>query len=160
MNNTFEDHIRKTLHHEGGYVNDPHDPGGETKFGISKRAYPGKDIKNLTELEAIEIYKEDYWDKNKIGKLPKDLRGIYFDMCVNLGAFAAAKILQRTANSKNKVLIKVDGKVGPNTRKAVKRVEPDRLRSERILHYARIIIKNPKKFHRYWYGWYKRALEV
>jgi lysozyme family protein len=162
MNNTFEDKIRKTLQHEGGYVNDPHDPGGETKFGISQKAYPTLNIKELTEFEAISIYKDDYWDKNKVDKLPDLLKGIYFDMCVNMGAYAAGKIIQRAANGKNgkKASIKVDGNVGPNTLKAIKKLSPDRLRSERILHYARIIVKNPKKFHRYWFGWYKRALDV
>jgi len=160
MKNNFKDHIRKTLHHEGGYVNDPNDPGGETNFGISKRAHPEVDMKTLTEEEAIEIYKRDYWDKNKVGKLPSDLQGIYFDMCVNFGAYGAAKVLQRAANSKNNKdnQIKVDCQVGPNTLKAIKKVEPERLRSERTLHFARIVIKNHLKFHRYWYGWFKRAI--
>jgi len=160
--NTFEDYIKVTLEHEGGYVNDPNDPGGETNFGISKRAYPKLDIKNLTEEEAIEVYKRDYWDANKVDRLPEKLRGIYFDMCVNFGAFGAGKVLQRAANAKNgkRFQIKVDGKVGPNTRKAIKRVEPERLRSERTLHFARIVVKNPVKFHRFWYGWYKRAIIV
>lgn len=48
---------------EGGYVNDPKDPGGETNFGISKRAHPNVDIKNLTKEQAKEIYKVDYWDR-------------------------------------------------------------------------------------------------
>ena len=48
------------IEREGGYVNDPDDPGGETKFGISKRAYPHLDIKNLTEEHAADIYYNDY----------------------------------------------------------------------------------------------------
>ncbi|MBI5843910.1 MAG: hypothetical protein HZB23_04475 [Deltaproteobacteria bacterium] len=46
--------------HEGGYVNDPADPGGETRFGISRRAYPNEDIKALTRERAAEIYYRDY----------------------------------------------------------------------------------------------------
>ena len=60
----FEDIIEITLHHEGGYVNDPDDLGGETNFGIAKRFYPDVDIKNLTKDEASDIYRRDYWDKN------------------------------------------------------------------------------------------------
>ena len=52
---TFEEAVKSVLKHEGGYVNDPKDPGGETNFGISKRAFPDLDIKNLTEEDAIEI---------------------------------------------------------------------------------------------------------
>ena len=60
---SFDEIIGITLHHEGGYVHDPKDLGGETNFGIAKRFYPDVDIKNLTEDEAKEIYKKDYWVK-------------------------------------------------------------------------------------------------
>jgi len=62
----FDEIIEVVLHHEGGYVNDPKDPGGETNFGIAKRSHPDVDIKNLTKDGAKEIYKEHYWDKNII----------------------------------------------------------------------------------------------
>ena len=55
MKTTFDEIIDVVLHHEGGYVNDPKDPGGETNYGISKRAYPDVDIKNLTEDGAKDI---------------------------------------------------------------------------------------------------------
>lgn len=64
---------------EGGYVNDPRDPGGETKFGISKRSYPREDIKALTRDRAITIYKRDYWDKPGCDKLPPKLAVALFD---------------------------------------------------------------------------------
>lgn len=57
----FEDAIDLVLENEGGYVNDPQDPGGETKYGISERAYPSLDIKNLTVDQAKAIYKRDFW---------------------------------------------------------------------------------------------------
>ena len=104
----FDDIIEVVLHHEGGYVNDPKDPGGETNFGIAKRSHPDVDIKNLTKDGAKEIYKEVYWDKNKVESLPEDLRHIYFDMCVNQGKGRAVKILQQAANAKGAGL-KVDG---------------------------------------------------
>tara|TARA_R100000657_G_C4591809_1_gene50458 strand:- start:11 stop:262 length:252 start_codon:yes stop_codon:yes gene_type:complete len=81
----FEDCIDKVLEHEGGYVNDPNDLGGETNFGVSKKAYPGLDIKNLTRDEAKEIYRKDYWERYKIEKMPEGLRYIYFDMVLNMG---------------------------------------------------------------------------
>ena len=92
---SFDEIIEITLHHEGGYVHDPKDLGGETNYGIAKRFYPDVDIKNLTEDEAKDIYKRDYWDKNRIEDLSEELRHIFFDMCVNQGRGTAVKILQR-----------------------------------------------------------------
>jgi lysozyme family protein len=65
----FDEIIEVVLEHEGGYVNDPKDPGGETNFGIAKRSNPDVDIKNLTKAEASLIYKTKYWDKNKVESL-------------------------------------------------------------------------------------------
>ena len=79
---------------EGGYVNNRHDPGGETKYGISKRAYPDTDIKNLTEQGAIAIYEKDYWHVRGIDLLPYPLDCAVFDMGVNSGQPVAVKILQ------------------------------------------------------------------
>ena len=64
----FDEIIEVVLEHEGGYVNDPKDPGGETNFGIAKRSNPDVDIKNLTKAEASLIYKTKYWDKNKVDR--------------------------------------------------------------------------------------------
>ena len=95
---TFEDCIDKVLEHEGGYVNDPKDLGGETNFGISKRAYPNVDIKELTRDDAKAIYKKDYWNRYKIEKMPSRLRYIYFDMVLNMGSGNAAKVVQMQKN--------------------------------------------------------------
>ena len=97
----FDDIIEVVLHHEGGYVNDPKDPGGETNFGIAKRSHPDVDIKNLTKDEVRKKFtKEVYWDGNKVESLPEDLRHIYFDMCVNQGKGRAVKILQQQLTPK------------------------------------------------------------
>ena len=77
MLKTFDEIIEVTLHHEGGYVHDPTDLGGETNYGIAKRFYPKVDIKNLTKDGAKEIYKKDYWDKNKVDDLTDDLKHIF-----------------------------------------------------------------------------------
>ena len=55
---SFQDHIVDVLEHEGGFVDDPDDKGGMTKYGISKRSYPDVDIENLTKAEAVQIYYE------------------------------------------------------------------------------------------------------
>ena len=76
----FDKIIEVVLEHEGGYVNDPDDAGGETRYGISKRAYPDENIKELTVDRAKELYKRDYWDRFRVGARPDSVKPIYFDM--------------------------------------------------------------------------------
>jgi lysozyme family protein len=154
----FDDIIEVVLEHEGGYVNDPKDPGGETNFGIAKRSHPNVDIANLTKDSAKEIYKEVYWDKNKVESLSEDLRHIYFDMCVNQGRGRAVKILQKAANAKGANL-KVDGGMGPKTVAAMDGVELDRVRAYRVKYYADLVTRKPD-LERFYFGWFRRALEV
>ena len=158
MLNKFDDIIEVVLHHEGGYVNDPKDPGGETNFGIAKRSHPDVDIKNLTEEGAKEIYKEHYWDRNKVEDLPENLRHIYFDMCVNQGRSRAVRIMQRAANAKGANL-KVDGGMGPKTIAAMDGVELDRVRAYRVKYYADLVTRKPD-LEKFYFGWFRRALEV
>jgi len=155
----FDDIIEKVLEHEGGYVDDPTDAGGETKYGISKRAYPDEDIKELTVERAKELYKRDYWDRFRTGSLPDRLRHIYVDMCINMGGGRAIKILQEACNSKNANKIDVDGGIGPATIKAASSVEPFRLRAYRVMFYAELVMKKPKQ-ERFWVGWFRRSCEV
>jgi len=156
----FDEIIEVVLEHEGGYVNDPKDPGGETNFGIAKRSHPDVDIKNLTKEGAKEIYKEVYWDKNKVESLPEELWHIYFDMCVNQGKSRAVKIIQRAVNGKGGSLT-VDGGMGPMTIAAIgkSRVELDRVRAYRVKYYSDLVTKKPD-LERFYFGWFKRALEV
>ena len=92
MKTSFNDIIEEVLKHEGGYVNDPHDAGGETNFGIAKKFNPDVDIKNLTKEGAKEIYYEKYWKPSKADKVPDQLKHIYFDMVVNFGKSGAVKV--------------------------------------------------------------------
>ena len=89
----FDEAVEVIFKHEGGYVDDVMDPGGETNMGISKRAYLDLDIKNLTSDQAKRIYYEDYWVRSKARDVPKGLRLIYFDMVVNMGRSRAVKIV-------------------------------------------------------------------
>ena len=154
----FEDIIEIVLEHEGGYVNDPRDPGGETNFGIAKRSNPDVDIKNLSIEQAKEIYKSKYWDKNKVEKLPEQLRHIYFDMCVNMGRGRAGKIIQRAANNRGHELV-VDGALGPVTLGKINNVELERVRAFRIKYYADLVTRKPD-LEKFYFGWFRRSLEV
>ena len=152
------DNILVIKKHEGGHNNDLNDLGGETNFGISKRSYPSLNISKLTKKEAISIYKKDYWDKNRVEELPKELRHIFFDMCVNQGRGTAVKVLQRSANGKG-ANIGVDGGLGPATLKAIQNVEIERVRCYRVKHRFDLVNKKPEQA-RFLFGWYRRALEV
>lgn len=83
--NFFEPAFAIVIGIEAGYVNNPRDPGGETKFGISKRAYPNEDIQNLTLERARELYRRDYWDKCGLDALSWEMALIEFDAAVNQG---------------------------------------------------------------------------
>jgi lysozyme family protein len=99
--------------HEGGYVNDPNDPGGETKYGISRRAYPELDIANLTEARARAIYYKDYWLKAGADILPVPLGILVFDAAVNNGVGRAVRWLQEAVG------VVPDGVIGAQTRAAL-----------------------------------------
>lgn len=101
------------LQFEGGYVNDPRDPGGETNFGISKRAYPNEDIKNMTRTRAQEIYWRDYWLATGCDKLAPPLALLVFDGAVNCGPRTAVKLLQEVVKTN------ADGIIGPLTLTAI-----------------------------------------
>ena len=105
----FDDAFAKVVGVEGGYANDPLDPGGETKFGISKRSYPNEDIKNLTLDRAKTIYFHDYWGKGGCEVAPDSLKFDLFDMAVNQGVVTAVHALQHAAG------VTEDGIIGPNT---------------------------------------------
>jgi lysozyme family protein len=70
---------------EGGYVDDPNDPGGETKYGISKREYPSLNISALTIDDAKAIYLRDYWAPLGLDAKPWGTSLLKFDASVNQG---------------------------------------------------------------------------
>ena len=148
------------IQREGGdkITNDPSDPGGLTKYGISKRSNPDLDIENLNLFDAITIYKARYWDKSKAEDLKKDLQEIYFDMVVNAGKRRSVKILQEACNHKGHKLV-VDGLIGPKTIKATSNLEPERFRAFRVKYYADLVNRKPSLM-KYYYGWFRRAIEV
>lgn len=83
--NLFDSVVQDILDAEGGYINDPNDPGGETNFGLSKRANPDLDIKNLTREQAIARYKERYWTPYDLDTQPDAWAHFLFDCYVQHG---------------------------------------------------------------------------
>lgn len=119
MSNAFERAITFVLAEEGGYVNDSRDAGGETKYGISKRAYPHLNIATLTEQAAAGIYRRDYWAAVRGDDLPPAVALVTFDAAVNSGVRAATLWLQQAVRER------ADGDLGPKTLAAA-RLMPQR----------------------------------
>ncbi|MCP5076037.1 MAG: peptidoglycan-binding protein [Rhodobacteraceae bacterium] len=124
---------RDIVRREGGYVNDPDDPGGATNFGVTVHTIrrlgldltgdgqvDAQDVRRLNEAQAVQIFKDHYYHRPKISKLPGKLQASVFDMYVNAGG-NAVKILQRMLALFGEV-VSVDGALGPQTITAVKRV--------------------------------------
>jgi lysozyme family protein len=93
---------------EGGYVNNPNDPGGETKYGISKKSYPNCDIAGLSESKAREIYKKDYWEKIKGDYLPFPIDMCAMDFAVNAGVSASETMLMNSKDYKSFLLNRIN----------------------------------------------------
>ena len=111
---SFESAFDRLINSEGGYVNDPNDPGGETKFGISKRSYPNVDIKALTLEQAKAIYLRDFWQAGRMDEYDPAISFQVFDFAVNSGIQTALRKLQAA------VRVADDGYVGPVTVAAIK----------------------------------------
>lgn len=120
---TFDDAFDALLGHEGGYVNDPQDPGGETNWGISKRSYPAVNIKTLTRDGAQAIYKLDFWDKVRGDELPYLVAFELFDGAVNSGVTKSVMWMQE-AVSTPEAPIADDGRFGPITLAAILKTDP------------------------------------
>lgn len=104
--------------HEGGYVNDLKDPGGETKYGISKRAYPRLNIPELTRDVVRQIVYKDYWLKASCDALPPLLRFPLLDFAYNSGVTPAIKSLQTLVGTTP------DGIIGPHTLMCIANFDP------------------------------------
>lgn len=148
---SFDIAFKVLIGHEGGYVNDPQDPGGETKYGISKRSYPNENIFALTLERAKFIYKRDYWDKVRGDVLPYDVAFNLFDGAVNSGVVQSIQWLQRAANS-TVAPVADDGKFGPITLKAVLNSDPGSLVAS-FNGYRLLLLTDLSQWPRFGRGW-------
>ena len=146
----FDYFIERVLTHEGGYVNDPRDPGQETRWGISKRAYPQVDIRNLTRAQAVDIYRRDFWQRVRGDELPREFAFQALDAAVNHGIGNAVRWMQRAAG------VADDGVIGPVTLAAVQRAQAAdlvlRFNAERLRFYAKLTT-----FSTFGRGWVNRV---
>lgn len=135
---------------EGNYVNNPNDPGGATKYGISKKAYPDIDIENLTLEQAKKIYKRDYWDRCKCSFIPDALSIALFDFAVNSGTKRAITYLQKSLE------IPADGVIGNQTIGACNR-EPTKKVLEKYMDLRLEFLMSLKNWKYFGNGWGKRV---
>ena len=161
MKHNWEKSLEVILHHEGGYVNHPKDPGGETNMGVTKRVYEdfggSKDMKELTKEDVEPIYKKNYWDRVKGDDLPEGLDLMIFDFAVNAGTGRAAKFIQRLVNTT------VDGGIGPNTLGKIKEYVVTYGIEETITSYALMrqnYYESLSTFDTFGRGWTRRVSEV
>ncbi|GGJ40205.1 glycoside hydrolase family 108 protein [Neoroseomonas lacus] len=153
--------ITEILQHEGGFVNNPADPGGATNLGITKatleafreKAVTEDDVRNLTKDEAQEIYRAKYWNVMRCNDLPPGIDLMVFDFGVNAGPQRSVKLLQKAAG------VTIDGSVGPITLAAVRAADPAELIARfaqgRMDHYRSL-----STFETFGRGWTNRTEAV
>lgn len=153
---SFDEAIGFVLENEGGYADNPDDPGGETRYGISKRAYPDIDIKNLTVAQAEQIYERDYWNPLWASIDTQDIATKLLDLVVNLGEAPGVKIVQRSAGTVP------DGIFGQHTLEAINSTNPGKLlreiRARQAVYYAETVIARPASAS-FLLGWMRRAVK-
>ncbi len=159
---SFKAAIGHILKHEGGYVNDPVDPGGETNFGITKRRYPHLNIKTLTRAQAVEIYRKDYWRPAYDAMTIQAVATKVFDLAVNMGHQAAHKLLQKAVNGADHVAtvrLKVDGILGAKTLQRVNLLNTQaimrHLRARASVRYAMIVVRR-RTSQKFLFNWMLR----
>jgi lysozyme family protein len=165
MKENWDKAFAEVIKSEGGYVNDPHDHGGETNLGVTKKAwgeYLGRPIAD-GEMKALTVdvvkpfYKKMYWDKVHGDELPGGLDYAVFDFAVNAGPGRAAKFLQRAVG------VADDGAIGPGTMRAVGAADPkhalDQFTSAKEHFYKGLVDKNPDQ-QKFFKGWMNRVSHV
>ena len=162
---TFAVAIPVILAHEGGYVNNPADPGGETNFGITKRDHPAEDIRGMTPTRAAEIYLAEFWNPYRLGEVvDENVATKLLDMAVNLGPRTMIRLLQRALNFLTPGRpVAVDGLIGNGTLAAVNAIQPaadllQTLRAYHALRYIELVEQPDNRFDQFAKGWLRRAM--
>lgn len=161
MKQNFDKCLEMLLHHEGGFVNHPKDPGGMTNLGVTKAVYDawtGKEsseaeMRALTPADVAPIYRKNYWDKVRGDDLPSGVDWCAFDWAVNSGSKRPAKAIQKSVGAKQ------DGAIGPMTLQAVANEEPDKI-IEAVYHTRQRFYERLSTFETFGRGWTRRNKET
>lgn len=150
--------VDRLVEREGGWVHHKADPGGETKYGISKRSYPHEDIKNLTKERAKEIYLRDFVYANQIDKLEDEqVAETVLDWIAHSGA-SVVKAKHRVKALQRLVGVKDDGVIGPKTIAAMNAHDPSDLVEKIMLERLFFLLRLTK--HPFIVGWVKRLFTL
>ena len=161
MQDNWDKSFEMVLVHEGGYVNDPRDPGGRTNLGVTQRAWEAYLNRSVTEAEmrgltpaAVKpFYKTMYWDKIKGDQLPNGVDYAAYDLAVNSGTGRAAKYLQQIAG------VTADGVIGPKSIEAIKACDPEQT-VQALCDMRLDFLKRLPTFETFGKGWSRRVAEV
>ena len=161
MLNNWEKSLALVLKSEGGYVNNPADPGGMTNLGVTKNVWEEwvghpvdeKIMLGLTPERVAPLYKRKYWDACNCDNLPLGIDYLVFDFAVNAGVGRSAKTLQTAIGCVP------DGAIGPNTMAAINKAEPksliDKFSTAKTNFYQSL-----KTFSVFGKGWLRRVDET
>lgn len=161
MDNNFDRSLKLVLKSEGGYVNNPKDPGGETIMGVTKAAwstYLKRPIANgemvkLTVADITPFYKALYWDKSYCPQLPTGIDYMVFDASVNMGVGQSIRLLQKSLGCV------ADGVIGPNTMKLINETSVndmiDKFSAQKEQFYRSLAL-----FNTFGKGWLSRVAQV
>jgi len=155
MSARFDWCVAKVIEDEGGsaLTDNPNDPGRLTRYGISARAHPDVDIRNLTLEQAVAIYRRDYWDAARCDQLPQPFDYLVFDFAVNSGVRRAAAVLQRFCD------VRIDGEIGTITINALWNRHGPNLVSKYLLARLRYLESLPT-YEQFGDGWTMRLFRV
>jgi lysozyme family protein len=157
----FDQAFDYVMSHEGGYSDDPVDPGKATKYGISSRTYPDINIANLTMCQAKQIYLDDWWKLYGYDRIPHyTIAAKVFDLAINMGPSEAHKIFQRALHAAGQRHVTVDGVIGSQTLTAFSKTDPrevlSAMKAEAAWYYRNLISARPELKH-FENGWLNRA---
>lgn len=160
----FDLAVKFVLENEGGYSNNRDDHGGATKFGIATKFHPGIDVTTLTREQAIQIYKDRYWDTTQIPFIVNpNLRIKIFDASVLIGYGAATKAIQRALKCTG-LEVQVDGVFGKKTLQnindCVDQIGLQWAFIAEFSHYLEEVAEEKPEEQKFLVGWLNRAYDV
>lgn len=161
MKQNFAEALKKVLQHEGGYSDNPADPGGRTNLGVTQAVWEEwvghpvseKVMRDLTAAAVAPMYKAKYWDKIKGDDLPSGVDYAVFDAAINSGPGRAVKWLQACVG------VDVDGGIGPKTLAAVAKFDPETLVDDYAKRRLSFLMDLPH-WQTFGKGWSRRVAEV
>jgi len=161
MKENWETAFQMVLKHEGGFVNNPKDPGGMTNLGVTKRVWEEfvgrevdeREMRALTPDAVKPLYKKNYWDKIKGDQLPSGVDYAAYDLAVNSGVGRAAKYLQQIAG------VPADGLIGPQSIEAIKACPAEEV-VDALCDMRLDFLKRLPTWNTFGKGWERRVVEV